>query len=447
MLMLLVADPARTPARADDPPQDQPAAEAPAAAVPEPDTLLAEAKAKLDEEAWEEAEGRYARLFETYPDHEAAPEARFWAGFCEMKLGKSDEAIERLKPFTESLADNTWADDALLHLGRAYREKGDTEAARGTWERQLEHYPDSPWRSEVLRETVDLLFHDAGDIVACLDACRHAVDEIEDLQANAEARYRGAYCLNALRRFDESAAWANERLRDDSPLEEGWHLVLEIQRGLLEGQAEDAAPRAASLLDRFPDLAPPERADLTTRLVDALRYNGRSDQARTLLLNAITQAPGLVTDDLQPLFDQLENLLGEARRPDYLAELGQIAASPTTPLLVRIVARDRHARAMREAGHSEEAEAALRAPLEADATTELERVHAALSLTELLVDDRADRAAAIALLTDVIPRLERRDLKHRAQTRLDELNDLALAETAEPPPAKAESPAEPPKPE
>ena len=188
----------------DDPPQ--------AKSSPKDDPLV-DARKATDREEWDAAADKFRAFLDARPNAPQAPEARFWAGFCLVKLGESDEAVAILNPFTDALAGDRWADDALLQIGKALRALGKESDALATWKRHLQKYPQSVWRTEVTLAVIDLLFYDATDLTTCLSYCRQLTQEVQDRDSTIEARYLGAYCLNALRKYDDSEAWA-DRLFD-----------------------------------------------------------------------------------------------------------------------------------------------------------------------------------------------------------------------------------------
>jgi tetratricopeptide (TPR) repeat protein len=183
---------------ADDPPK----AEAP----PEGDPL-AEARRATDREEWDEALEKFQAFLGAKPEAPQATEARFWAGFCLVKMDENEKAVEFLKPFTEALAKDKWADDALLQLGNALHGQGLEPEALAVWKLHLAKYPDSVWRTEVSLNIVDLLFYHATDLAACLSVCERLTNEVDDRGATTEARYLGAYCLNALPSRSSARCW------------------------------------------------------------------------------------------------------------------------------------------------------------------------------------------------------------------------------------------------
>jgi tetratricopeptide (TPR) repeat protein len=76
----------------DEPPQ--------AKSTPKDDPLV-DARKATDREDWDEAAAKFRAFLDGHPNAPEAPEARFWAGFCLVKLGEHEEAVEVLNPFTD----------------------------------------------------------------------------------------------------------------------------------------------------------------------------------------------------------------------------------------------------------------------------------------------------------------------------------------------------------
>ena len=385
---------------------------------PKADDPMAEAKSLRDQEHWSEAGAKFREALEKAPEGPEAPEARFWAGFCLEKEGEHEPAIEILLPFEGALAGDTWADDALLQLGLAYQGRGDKERAVGIWDRQVEKYPDSVWRAEVMLKRVELLFADGKDYPACLAACERVVAEFPDRASTTEARYAGAYCLNVLRRFAEADAWTGKHFDPESPLEEAWRRVLAAQRDLLGGKATQALASVGSLDMDFPDLDQGGRQDLKLRTTFMLRYNGRADRARQLLLDELNRSAGRPEDEVASLLDELDEIIGAEHRGDFLGALASLHERASTPLVVRVAARERHAEILRATEKSEEAAILLRRSI-SDDPVEYARVRASLLLADILADDMEDRAGGASVLDQILPKVGRRDLAHQIRTAVE----------------------------
>jgi tetratricopeptide (TPR) repeat protein len=352
------------------------------------------------------------------PEAPQATEARFWAGFCLVKMDENEKAVEFLKPFAEALAKDKWADDALLQLGNALHGQGLDPEALAVWKLHLEKYPDSVWRTEVSLNIVDLLFYHATDLAACLSVCERLTNEVDDRGATTEARYLGAYCLNALRRFKESEAWADRLFDPESPVEEAWRRLLVAQRDLLLGRAESSVAAVESLAGDFPDLDQSDRQDLLLKTTYVLRSRGRADRARELIMAELIRSSGRPEDEVDALLDELETIIGDDQETEYLAALGRLSDDPKVPIVVRVLALDRHAQALFDSERGHEAESILRKVL-ASESAEFPRFRAGLKLAEILSEDPARRDEATKVVDQTRSGLKRRDLIHQLQAASD----------------------------
>ncbi len=378
------------------------------------DDPLADARGATDREEWGDAAEKFRAFIKAHPGDPQAPEAQFWAGFCLVKLGENEQAVEVLDPFRDKLAEDKWADDALLQIGKALHGLGKEEEALSAWKRHLEKYTQSVWRNEVLLAIIDLLFHHATDLNACLAYCVQLTEEVKDKGSTTEARYMGAYCLNALRKFAASEAWADRQFDPESPLEEAWRRVLGAQRDLLRGRVDSALGAVDSSAADFPDLDQDGRRDLLLKTTHVLRFNGRADRARELLEAELVGSSGRPQGDVDSLLDELEATYGDDRRVDFLAALGHLVGDRKVAIVVRVTARDRHAQGLKDDEHADQAEALLRAALSSE-TAEFPRFRAALKLAEILADDPAKRDDATKVFDGLGTDLKRRDLIHQLQ--------------------------------
>jgi len=391
-----------------------------------PDDPLAEAKGQAGREEWAEAADHFRAFLKAHPDSPRAPEARFWVGFCRVKLGQHDEAVEALRPFETTLARDTWADDALLHLGSAFRGQGENDLALAVWKRLLGEYSDSVWHNEALLKIVEVLFYDAEDYAACLPYCERVVREVPDPDASSQARLLGAYCLNVLKRFDDADRWADRWLDRGDAHEEAWRRVLAAQRDLIRGHPDAAMVALESIDADFPDLDEATRLDVLLQAATVLRKNGQLARARTLLLAELHRLSRRGEDDFGSLLDGLDESFGPDRRADFLGALTALAADAKAPPAVRIAARDRQARALRESDQVDRAADLLRKAL-AEEPSEYGRVKAATALAELLAEAKEDRPAARRVLEELLPKLRRRDLAHQAREELGHYKDAEAA--------------------
>ncbi len=247
------------------------------------------------------------------------------------------------------------------------------------------------------------------DLTACLSYCRQLTDEVQDRDSTTDARYLGAYCLNALRKFADSEAWVDRLFNPARSLEEAWRRLLGAQRDLLLGEVDSARGAMDSLNTDFPDLDDEERHDLLLKTSFLLRLNGRADRARELIGAELLLCSGRPEDQVESLLDELEAAFGDDRHADFLTALGRLSGDRKAPVVVRVSARDRHTEALRGDEHPEEAEAMLREAL-AGETAEFPRCRAAMKLAEILADDLEKPDEALKLLDQLRTQLKRRDL-------------------------------------
>jgi tetratricopeptide (TPR) repeat protein len=402
--------------------QQSPAtAQAPARAgsqIAQPSSPFDQITALRDQEKWSEAAERSRAFLREHPDDPRVAEARFWAGYCLVKLEEYEEAVDVLHPFETELAGDKWADDALVQLGEAHLGQENPDLALVVWNRLLEKYVDSVWRTDVLIKLVELHFDHGENIPACLEACRRAVAEIKDRDSTGEARYLGAYCLNALHKFEESKEWCHRHFDTTRALEEAWRHALQVQRELIEGRTESIRVAVEAIDRNFPDLDQDDRLDLTLRLAGILRRNHQSDLARARITAELERSADRAEEDLEALMDELEEVIGENWDEEVRDALDKLADNPRAPLVVRVVARERQVQSLCDAEASDQAETVLRKEL-SDEPSEFARCRFGLMLAEVLADDRDDHSAALKVLNEVLATLKRNDLIHRVKEAID----------------------------
>jgi tetratricopeptide (TPR) repeat protein len=396
-------------------------------APPDP---LGEAKAIMAQENWKAASNAFLKYLRKQPTSPQAAEATFWVGYCLVKEGDFEQAIQALRPFESSdaggLAGDKWADDALLQLGHAYRGANERDLALASWKRLIDEYADSVWKTEALLNIVQLLYYDAADFAACVPYCEQVMKEVPDSGATWEIRYIGAFCLNATRRFDEAEQWMERHFDPANAVQEAWRTVLLAQRDLLEDRGDAAMDAIASLQNDFMDLDSDDWLDILLRTSFMLRQNNSREHARTMLVDAVPRLAGYAEDRLDPILDELAAAIGDGEREQFLDEIGRIADDLTMPPVVRVAFRERQVSGLCDGGKADAAAEVLRHTLERE-QAEFLRVRAALLLGRVLVEDLNDRGAAIKLFEEILPTLKRRDFQHDVRTRLQELHPAGSA--------------------
>jgi tetratricopeptide (TPR) repeat protein len=384
--------------------------------------LFDEAKALTTREDWQKAIARFRQFLREHSGDPRASEARFWIGFSLVKSAEFEEAIRELEPFESTLAQDKWADDALLQLGHAYRGHDDDNKALAVWKRLRQKYPDSVWRTEAVLQIIDVLFHSTKDYAACLTCCEEAVHETGDHAVTTEARYIGAYCLNALSKYDGATIWMDQCFAPDDAVEEGWRRVLFAHRDLRQGQVARAIANIESIDADFPDLDSEARLDLTLRAAAMLTRENQAGRSRELLIAALKHT-GHSEENTGSLLDQLKDTA--SGDDSFAATLKRLADDASLPPLARVLVREHQVEALREHEQAEQAESLLREALTKE-KTEYGRFRAVLALAELLSDDQEDREAALQVLNDLLPSLRRRDLVYRVREAIK--NDQAPKE-------------------
>ena len=267
-------------------------------------------------------------------------------------------------------------------------------------------------------QIVDLLFHDAKDYAACLPYCERVVRDTADFAGITEARYAGAYCLNALDRYDEADRWMDRWFTPDDAVEAGWRRVIGAQRDLRLGRTDQAFRSLDTLDADFPDLDRGDRNDLTLRAAAMLTREKQAGRARTLLVAALKQSAGDSEEELSDLLDQLEETAdGDGAFRDILEGL---AKEPSLPMMARMAVRDHRVGILREEEHPDQAESLLRDAL-AREKSEYAALRAATLLAELLNEDRGDRTGAVKVLNEVLRGLRRNDLVHQVREAVKDL--------------------------
>ena len=415
--VLFMATSLATAAQADGaPPADSP-----------PSGPLAEAKTILATEDWKAAANAFLKFLRKQPGAPEAAEATFWTGYSLVKAGDFEQAIQMLRPFESGgaggLEDDKWADDALLQLGHAYQGTGEADEALECWKRLVEKYPTSVWRNETLLNIVSLLYS-SGNFADCFPYCERVMKEITDPNATWETRYTGAYCLNALRQFDEAEQWIDRWFDPMNALDEAWRTVLGAQRQFLEATPNKGLQAIESLQRDFTDLEAGQWLDVLLRSSMILRQNDRAEVARSMLVAAVPRLAGQPDYQIHAVLDELAAVIGSDKPQECLDELARLTDLESTPPTARVLIRERRVDGLRNSERSREAAEWLQRALEQE-QAEFPRFRAAMLLSEVLANDLNDREAAVKLLDELLPTLKRRDFSRGVRERLQEYRAAA----------------------
>lgn len=146
----IAADPAlETAGETQDPPptifselpeQTPVAAAAPTATA---QVLYDEGYALFHQNRYSDAEERFHRFIELFPETNLADNALFWIGECRYARGEFNSALEAFSGTVERFPHSNKVSDALLKAGKCLESLGDPQQALTTYEEVVSRYPDS----------------------------------------------------------------------------------------------------------------------------------------------------------------------------------------------------------------------------------------------------------------------------------------------------------------
>ena len=90
------------------------------------------------------AEAGFENFLREFPNHQYAPNARYWLASAQLAQGKTNPAISNLNQIITNPKAQTKAPAALLQLAQIYRQAGLTIQADNVLEQLRDRYPDSP---------------------------------------------------------------------------------------------------------------------------------------------------------------------------------------------------------------------------------------------------------------------------------------------------------------
>ncbi len=99
----------------------------------------------------EAAEDEFERFLREFPDHQHAPNARFWLAHAQTSLGKNDLATSNLRRIITDPQAQFKAPAAMMQLAIIYRRQGLNQQADDIVEQLRISYPDSPEAHQLLR--------------------------------------------------------------------------------------------------------------------------------------------------------------------------------------------------------------------------------------------------------------------------------------------------------
>lgn len=99
----------------------------------------------------ETAESRFERFLQEFPNHQHAPNARFWLAQAQSSQGKNDLATSNLRRIIIDPQARFKAPAAMMQLANIYRQQGLNHQADDIFEQLRVSYPDSPEAQQLIR--------------------------------------------------------------------------------------------------------------------------------------------------------------------------------------------------------------------------------------------------------------------------------------------------------
>ncbi len=100
----------------------------------------------------EAAEGEFQRFLTEFPDHQHAPNARYWLAQAQVTLNKTDPATSNLRRIIIDPQAQFKAPAAMRQLAIIYRQQGFNRQADDIVEQLRISYPDSPEAQQLFRD-------------------------------------------------------------------------------------------------------------------------------------------------------------------------------------------------------------------------------------------------------------------------------------------------------
>jgi len=99
------------------------------------------------------AEAGFNTFLSSFPDHQYAPNARYWLANAQLSQGKTSLAQTNLQQLATNPKAKAKVPAALLQLAQIYRQKGQISQANNALEQLRNHYPESPEAQQFYRST------------------------------------------------------------------------------------------------------------------------------------------------------------------------------------------------------------------------------------------------------------------------------------------------------
>lgn len=195
----------------------------------------------------------YAEAADKFPEHPAAPQARYLAASTALELHQFDQAAEQCGKFLAAYPQHALVADVLFATAESrlfLRQFAEAEKAYADLvSRFPQHANLSLWK---VRQAWVLLLQKKYD--QTIQAVGAVVDQLAKPELLAEARYLLGRSQFALKRYDEAVKQLEASLQASEQWREADQAMLILGQAYLEaGQAAKAQTLLAQLLERFPE--------------------------------------------------------------------------------------------------------------------------------------------------------------------------------------------------
>ena len=116
-----------------------------------PAGMYERAQASYKDHNYEEALAMFAEVIVMAPYGELTGNAQYWMGECHFGMEQWDAAVMQFRKVF-AYANTAKADDAKLMMARCYRQMGDRDRARNTFQELLDEYPSSEYVETARKE-------------------------------------------------------------------------------------------------------------------------------------------------------------------------------------------------------------------------------------------------------------------------------------------------------
>ncbi len=209
-----------------------------------------------------ESVGLYAALAEQYPDHDAAPQALYMAGFTALEEGDYEAARKYADEFAEKYSDDPLAVDVRHVAAESALQLNRHAEAAELFARALEQAPEHP-DAESWKVRRGLALHLQGKFDETIDALKPVLEQLQSPAALAEAMYLIGSSQSELEQFAAAVESLGASLEADATWRQADDALLVLAHASnRSGHPQEAVAAVRRLIDEFPE----------SRLMDQAHY-------------------------------------------------------------------------------------------------------------------------------------------------------------------------------